>query len=457
MTIVMISANGTARRGSRASPAGTGIDLVAAERKDQQQAGRREIRERRRRSPARARAGSTKNSPTAMNMTSGSSLPIVSTLRTRLLCRMPRMLIAAIATMTSVMKVARGRAGRERRPVEARATRREHVDDRRPAGGAREPQHPADLERREPAERRARVEVRAAGAVEAARHFGEATARSAATPRRRPRPSTGSRRRRWRHSSDGSANTAPPITWLTPMAVRSQRPSSRRSAGPGADHRRAAHRGRLYHDISWSPGDSRRRHRESSSSRATSCPKARARCRRRTTPTRRTSTANSMRCFGTMWICAGRLRAGRAARSVRRPRDRRREHHHHARRATGACTRSTTSAAIAARACARRRQGQFAGSIQCPYHAWTYGLDGRLVGAPHMDEVPHFRKEDYPLHGVQRRRLGRPHLHLNLSRRTPAAAVEQLADLPAQVPRRGACRICGSATGSSTTSGPTGS
>jgi len=32
-----------------------------------------------------------------------------------------------------------------------------------------------------------------------------------------------------------------------------------------------------------------------------------------------------------------------------------------------------------------------ASAIQCPYHAWTYGLDGRLIGAPHMDEVPGFR------------------------------------------------------------------
>jgi len=41
-----------------------------------------------------------------------------------------------------------------------------------------------------------------------------------------------------------------------------------------------------------------------------------------------------------------------------------------------------------------------ASTIQCPYHAWTYGLDGRLVGAPHMDEVPGFDKADYPLHRV---------------------------------------------------------
>jgi Rieske 2Fe-2S family protein len=39
-------------------------------------------------------------------------------------------------------------------------------------------------------------------------------------------------------------------------------------------------------------------------------------------------------------------------------------------------------------------------AIQCPYHAWTYGLDGRLIGAPHMDEVPGFDKADYSLHGV---------------------------------------------------------
>lgn len=33
----------------------------------------------------------------------------------------------------------------------------------------------------------------------------------------------------------------------------------------------------------------------------------------------------------------------------------------------------------------------------CPYHRWTYGLDGRLIGAPGMDTNPNFRKEDFPL------------------------------------------------------------
>ena len=71
---------------------------------------------------------------------------------------------------------------------------------------------------------------------------------------------------------------------------------------------------------------------------------------------------------------------------------------------------STMCADIGARASAPSLRGYLAGSIQCPYHAWTYDLDGRLIGAPHMDEVPHFRQEDYPLHAGSRGRLGRPHL-----------------------------------------------
>jgi glycine betaine catabolism A len=41
-----------------------------------------------------------------------------------------------------------------------------------------------------------------------------------------------------------------------------------------------------------------------------------------------------------------------------------------------------------------------ASAIQCPYHAWTYALDGRLIGAPHMDDVPGFDQADYSLHPV---------------------------------------------------------
>jgi glycine betaine catabolism A len=39
-------------------------------------------------------------------------------------------------------------------------------------------------------------------------------------------------------------------------------------------------------------------------------------------------------------------------------------------------------------------------TIQCPYHAWTYALDGRLVGAPHMDKVRGFAKDEYSLASI---------------------------------------------------------
>src|SRR5207247_667820 len=45
-------------------------------------------------------------------------------------------------------------------------------------------------------------------------------------------------------------------------------------------------------------------------------------------------------------------------------------------------------------------EGRFSETIQCPYHAWTYTIDGQLIGAPHMNEVPGFDKGDYPLHAV---------------------------------------------------------
>src|SRR5918999_798548 len=76
-------------------------------------------------------------------------------------------------------------------------------------------------------------------------------------------------------------------------------------------------------------------------------------------------------------------------------------------------------------------EGTFGRSIQCPYHAWTYDLDGSLIGAPHMDDVPHFAKGDYPLNRVHAD-VWDGHVFINLSREAPPPLREQLADLPSR-------------------------
>jgi phenylpropionate dioxygenase-like ring-hydroxylating dioxygenase large terminal subunit len=45
-------------------------------------------------------------------------------------------------------------------------------------------------------------------------------------------------------------------------------------------------------------------------------------------------------------------------------------------------------------------RGSLGKTIRCPYHAWTYGLDGELVAAPNMKDVDGFDRADYPLHPV---------------------------------------------------------
>lgn len=76
----------------------------------------------------------------------------------------------------------------------------------------------------------------------------------------------------------------------------------------------------------------------------------------------------------------------------------------------------------------RESSGTFAGRIQCPYHAWTYGLDGKLLGAPHMEDVG-FQGEQYPLHPAHVDTWD-SHIFLNLAPQPTQSLAAQLADLP---------------------------
>ncbi len=45
--------------------------------------------------------------------------------------------------------------------------------------------------------------------------------------------------------------------------------------------------------------------------------------------------------------------------------------------------------------------GNCGGQITCPYHAWTYQLDGRLSGVPFLGDYADFNKADHGLHEVE--------------------------------------------------------
>jgi Rieske 2Fe-2S family protein len=78
-------------------------------------------------------------------------------------------------------------------------------------------------------------------------------------------------------------------------------------------------------------------------------------------------------------------------------------------------------------------EGRFSETMQCPYHAWTYRLDGELIGAPHMQDVEGFDKRDYPLHQAA---LGEweGFLFVNLARQ-PEPLATALSPLSARVAR----------------------
>ena len=109
--------------------------------------------------------------------------------------------------------------------------------------------------------------------------------------------------------------------------------------------------------------------------------------------------AEQERIFGRSWVCVGRAEeaaepgayvlaevAGESLIIVRDGEGRLHAHYN-------VCRHRGT------RMCEAPR-GRFGETIQCPYHAWTYALDGRLVAARHMQGTPGFDKADWPLRGA---------------------------------------------------------
>jgi Rieske 2Fe-2S family protein len=105
------------------------------------------------------------------------------------------------------------------------------------------------------------------------------------------------------------------------------------------------------------------------------------------------------RIFGRSWMCIGRLD------SVRRPgqvftadvggesvlvvRDRAGDLHGF----INVCRHRGTRLCIT-------QCSEVGATIRCPYHGWTYGLDGKLLGAPNLREMPDLQKEEFGLHEV---------------------------------------------------------
>jgi Rieske 2Fe-2S family protein len=74
-------------------------------------------------------------------------------------------------------------------------------------------------------------------------------------------------------------------------------------------------------------------------------------------------------------------------------------------------------------------KGSFAGGIRCPYHSWTYTLDGSLRTAPFLDQNDGFTREGLALYPVGIESWG-GFLFLNL---TPVEAVSRGYGLSAQL------------------------
>jgi len=117
------------------------------------------------------------------------------------------------------------------------------------------------------------------------------------------------------------------------------------------------------------------------------------------------------RIFGREWVCAGRAEelpapgdylvlelAGESVLVVRSRAGELRAFYNVCRHR--GCRLVLDAAAKPAQTPAAGPAGHFASAIRCPYHAWTYTLEGELRTAPFLEDDGDFRREDFPLFPV---------------------------------------------------------
>src|SRR5438132_564500 len=83
---------------------------------------------------------------------------------------------------------------------------------------------------------------------------------------------------------------------------------------------------------------------------------------------------------------------------------------------------------------AARAGGMMAGRITCPYHQWTYDLDGRLIVAPHLTAQPGFDRTTFSLYPVGVECWG-GFVFLNLTPATAKPLLEQIGAIPERLQR----------------------
>lgn len=80
-------------------------------------------------------------------------------------------------------------------------------------------------------------------------------------------------------------------------------------------------------------------------------------------------------------------------------------------------------------------------SLQCGYHGWTYGLDGKLIGTPEFDGVENFQKSDFGLIPLEVD-IWEGSVFVRVSRSAKGSAenislADYLGEIPAEVAPRG--------------------